>query len=183
MIVWKLQTGIDYTNFYFPLEEEKEFFTEFVENYFDESKSAQDIWKPLILLKGEPKKATHFFEVNGSGVIAMGSYGNLIFENGLGENVELLPLETDGGPFNVLNIIGYLDCLDKEKSKYTLEDNGLISDYHYLRFKKELLEGIYLFKIPELPYTTFVTRNFEKIYSNHVGKGLDLGNENIIWEG
>ena len=60
-------------------------------------------------------------------------------------------IESQGVKFFVVNVIEVVDCVDYEKSqmKY-FQSTDRIKDIEKYVFKKEMLKGITLFKIPEL---------------------------------
>ena len=49
-----------------------------------------------------------------------------VFEEGLGECVELLPLDLNGETWYALNILGEQDAIDPEKTEYNMK-NGRVS--------------------------------------------------------
>ena len=63
MAIWKLETDTDFTSFIFPFEEDHLFFNELVKGHFEESLPVKSNWRPLFMLRGEPKKHPDFFDI------------------------------------------------------------------------------------------------------------------------
>lgn len=182
MAVWALETGYDFTPFYFPLEEDKTFFQDLVKNYFEESKTVVEKWRLLYMLRGEPMKHPDFFEIDDTDVIAISQKGVDSLNVFLKETIELLPIETDAGRYYALNVLNFVDCLNKEESVYIATKDGTIVSYSLLEFNQEKLKEHAIFKIPELPYCTFVSDDILEQCEDHYLQGLVFETElNLVW--
>jgi hypothetical protein len=94
----------------------------------------------------------------------------------------LLPFETDAGRYYVLNVLNFIDCLDKEASKFSATRDGTIVSYSLLEFNEDMIGANIIFKIPQKPYTTFVTDEFQDICENEHLRGLMFDpDSNLIW--
>lgn len=182
MAVWLLETDNDFTAFIFPLEDDKAFFQDLAKSHFEESKTALHLWRPLYMLRSEPMKHPDFFEIDGTDVIAISQKSADSIHAFSNHSVELLPIETDAGRYYALNILGFLDCLNKEESVFVAAKNGAIVSYSLLEFNEEALGHNVIFKIPELPYFTFISDDFVEQYEDNHLKGLLIDPQsNLVW--
>jgi hypothetical protein len=182
MVVWALETDFDFTTFYFPLEEDKAYFHDLDEKFFQESKSVWKEWRPLYMLRGEPMKQPDFFEMDGTDILAISQKAVNSLYNLINISIELLPIETDAGRYYALNVLNFVDCLNKEESVFLATKNGIIINYSSLEFDEEKLTDQALFKIPELPYYTFITDKMEYQCTEDDLQGLTFDTKsNLIW--
>ncbi len=182
MAIWTFETETDFTKFYFPIQEEKEFFHGLVKNYFEESKPVLKMWHTLCILRGEPMKHPDFFEIDGTDVIAISQRAVDSFKVFLSKTIELLPLETDSGRYYALNVLNFVDCLNREESKYVATQSGMILSYTLLEFNEAKLGDNTIFKIPELPYHTFITDNIQDECEKNYLRGLVFDTKrNLVW--
>jgi hypothetical protein len=182
MTIWELETDSGFTAFPFSLEEDRAFFHKLIESHFTDLKPASGIWYPIYLQRDFPMKLPDFFEIDNTGIIAISQTAlkqlNVFFNN----KIELLPVETDAGKYYVLNVLNFVDCLDKESSKFSAARNGTIVSYTLLEFSKEKIGNNVIFRIPELPYKTFITDDFQDICEQENLQGLLFDPEmNLIW--
>ena len=174
MVVWTIDTAINFTQFSFITEEEKTAFHELVKTHFDEFKPIGTQWPSLSMLRGEPKKHPDFFEIDGSDVIAISHKAADSLKEFLPGSIELLPIETDAGMYYALNVLNFIDCLDKDASNYVAAKDGTIVNYSLLEFYEDKLEGQAIFKIPQLPYHTLISDQLECICDKQHLKGLSF---------
>lgn len=182
-MIYELYMASDFTEFTFPINSEKKRFEDICKNYIEEQKSAIEVWEKPIMLRGEPKKQSEFFEIEDSGMIAV----NKDFFTFLGlefnlDNIELLPIETDLGEYCLMNVLNVIECLDLRESEYTALPNGQISEYKILDFYLEKIKGHSIFKVPQLPYNTFVTSKLLDFCQGYEVLGLEFDyNVNFVW--
>jgi len=182
MAVWTLETEIDCTSFSFPVEEDKSFFQEVLKNYFEESKPVLEQWRSLLMVRGEPKRYSDFFLVDDSAVVAISQKAAEGFRKVLDKKVELLPIETDMGKYYAINVINFIDCLNKPDSIYTATNSGVIVNYAQLEFDETRLDGNAIFKIPELPYITLITDDIRTLCARESLRGLMFDKKvNRVW--
>lgn len=182
MVVWEFTIDSDVTEFYFPIKEEEKDFDMLCNEYFDKSLPFENYWERKIMLSGEPKKSTDFYEIKNTGMISISKPGIEVFNKVLEGKKELLPILTDLGEFFALNNLNYINCLDVKNSSFSQVSNGLISTYTNLSFISNKIKNEYLFKIPELPYTNFITSNFKDYYYKGFLAGLDFeSSDHIVW--
>lgn len=169
----RLLIASDFTEFYFPIQEEEEDFNTLLEEYFFKTISMEGKWGEKVMLRKNIRKCTDFFELIESGIITI---SERVYKDvkELNENIEFLPIKTDEGNYYAINVKKFTDCLDKEKSIFTLSDTGCISSYKYLKFIDEPLANQLFFKIKELPYRLFCTEKFLSFYDQKDYNGLDL---------
>src|SRR5690349_7009353 len=98
MAIWTLEVDSGFTEFSFPLDEDKLFFLELIDD-FESSKTVSQKWRTLYMLRKEPRKYTDFFSVDDTDVIAMSQKAVDSLGKRLGSEVELLPVETDAGKY------------------------------------------------------------------------------------
>ncbi|GAA4737608.1 imm11 family protein [Flavisolibacter ginsenosidimutans] len=183
MAVWSLVAATDYTEFHFLEEKDRSFFQETVTNCFEKLNSVMSSWRPLYMFRGEPKKHPDFFEIDATSVIAISQKAVDRLKQFLEKDIELLPLETDAGRYYVLNVMNIVDCLNKNESVYTSTNNGLIAAYTSLEFIQEKIADNVIFKIPELPYHTFITDEIQDRCETEKVKGLMFDPElNLVWD-
>ena len=103
-------------------------------------------------------------------------------ENLFNDKIELLPIETDAGWYYAVNVLNYVDCLDKEKSVYEATENNIIVDYSILEFNEDKLRDHAIFKIPQLPYCIFISDDIQDQCEENYLRGLAFDTEsNLIW--
>lgn len=109
--------------------------------YTFDGKRKGNAWRPVsvdwLVVEGEtPEKRP---DIAGWGAMAFAIPERLksAFEEGLGECVELLPLDLNGETWYALNILGEQDVIDPEKTEYNMK-NGRVNRVR--RFKKLVLD-------------------------------------------
>ena len=76
---------------------------------------------------------------------------------------QLLPLETDVGPYWAYNVTNVIDVLDRQASKIKMF-KGRILEIERMRFRQDAIEGQFVFKIPEtVGSAAYVTEAFRSI--------------------
>lgn len=182
MDVWELQVEIDVTKFIFVSHQEESIFNEFKVSFFEQGESIKHFWEPVYMIRESPKKYTDFFEFYNNDLIAISQKARDRLDPLFGDKVELLPIETDAGKYYTLNVLNEIDCLDKDESKFAATPNGTIVSYTTLEFNQQKIGRNIIFKIPELPYTVFVTDEFQDICEENYLKGLLFDPDtNLIW--
>ena len=182
MAIWTLETDSDFTGFCFPIEDDKIWFEKLVKEYFEESKPVSGVWRTLYMLRGEPMKQADFFSIGESDVIAMSQKALERLAVFLKDKIELLPVETDAGRYYALNVLNFVDCLDKQESEYKSTKGGSIVAYSLLEFDEEKLGDNYIFKIPEMPYQTFITDEMQEQIEREQISGLLFDKDiNLVW--
>lgn len=181
MAIWTLQTGSDFTAFRFLDEVDKVYFEELVKNYFDEFKMVSRQLRPLHMLRTEPKKHPDFFEIEDTDVIAISQNAVDALQPFL-KKIELLLIITDAGNYYAMNVLCFVDCIEKNKSEYVSTSDGTIVTYTSLEFDKNKVKGYSIFRIPQLPYKIFVSSDIEDICEQEELKGLEFDPEaNMVW--
>jgi hypothetical protein len=162
-IIWELSiAGIDGTEFYFPLETDRKYFLNTVEQYIVGGKVVGENWKIPMILKKEVKNDYDFFnieEVDDAICITQRMYD--ILYPLIRENAEFLPMQSDDGVYYLLNVTRFVDCIDRKKSICTLTPNGLILDYEDLVFDTEIIKDLLIFRVPDFPYQIFLTEKLK----------------------
>lgn len=183
MRIWELNTiSTGYTPFYLPNENEIEIFATRLEEISDENKSILNDWEPLVLLKEEQQIDPDFFDLYDTGSLIVSLEGAATIMLSLPEeDYELLPFLNDEKKYFLFNLIRSTDCLDKNNSIYNSFENGVISDYDGLMFDYDKMIEKPIFKIPELPYTLFVTHVFEYLCNMENLKGINFSDDNLIF--
>jgi hypothetical protein len=182
MAIWRLEGDSDFTSFSFPLEEDKTFFHELTENYFEESKEIAKKWRTIYMLRNEPMKHPDFFEIDNTDVIAVSQNAADNLGPLLNRAIELLPIDTDAGRYYALNILNFVDCLNKEESDFVATKDGIIVSYSSLEFNQEKIGNNVIFKIPELPYQIFISDDIQEQCEEEGLQGLLFDTEsNLVW--
>ena len=88
---------------------------------------------------------------------ALDALGDLLEGNG-----EVLPLSCPDGEYVAFNVTRVVDALDVERSDVRrFKSSGRIRDIERFEFRPELLGGLSIFKLPEIPdMRIFVTERF-----------------------
>lgn len=171
---------IGFSSYYLPESGREEYFVGLMNDINDEHKPVEK-WEPLVLLKKEQRIDSDFFDIYDAGAVVTSKQGAAIFEAFCAPNdFQLLPFLNDERELFLFHLITPTDCLDKERSVFNSLDNGIITDYEGLSFNYEALKNKPVFKIPELPYTLFVTGDFKYYYDELELKGLDFGEEYFV---
>lgn len=182
MEIWNILTETQHTQFDFLFKEDKAQLANLVENYIDLSLPVGDKWQSPFMLSSEPMKHPDFFEIEGTGVIAASQKAVDALKEYLSNKVELLPIETDLGKCYAINVVNFVDCLNKKKSVFTATKTGAIASYTLLEFDEEKIGNNAIFKIPELPYLTFITDDIQSVCEEEYLKGLEFDEKlNLVW--
>jgi hypothetical protein len=88
---------------------------------------------------------------------AISSLNHLMFES-----VEYLPVICPGKvKYFAVNVLKVVDCIDHSKSDAIRFDDGRVMKFKKYAFKKELLQGAHIFKIPDFLFSRiFVSEEF-----------------------
>ena len=142
-------------------------------------KSLLKEWKPwkLNINKSNYRQYTDFPNlIPGSITISQKAYLALssILDNH--PNLEILPCESEDGPFYLLNIWNEVDCFDRVNSIYT-PDNGnpdFIGTIKSYSLHAQEIQQNHIFRIPEAMSAIFVSDLFVKLVHENNLIGLDL---------
>lgn len=183
MKIWELNTlEIGLTTFYLPEKGAVERFTDWVEKASDATQSIAGQWESFVLLKEEQRIDPDFFDLYDTGSLIVSLDAAATLKLSLPEDdYELLPLVNDEEKYFLFNLLKFTDCLNKEESIYESFENGIIASYETLIFDSEKIRDIPVFKIPELPYTLFVTHVFEYLCDIQELKGLDFSEDEVLF--
>lgn len=183
MQIWELNTlDVGLTTFYLPEKDKIESFNHLVNLAIDSSQSIAEKWEPLVLLKEEQKIDSDFFDLYDTGVLVVSLDAAATLKLSIPEvDYELLPFMNDENKYFLFNLLKSTDCLNKKESIYECFDNGIISTFETLIFDCEKIKDIPVFKIPELPYTLFVTNVFEYLCDFQNLIGIDFSEDEIIF--
>ncbi|GHV71915.1 hypothetical protein FACS189420_8380 [Bacteroidia bacterium] len=184
MKIWELSTlEIGYTSYYLPEEGKADSFIELANTLGDENKTVSEKWEQLVLLKSEQRIDPDFFDIYDCGVLIVSKKASLMLKSFFKEDeIELLPFLNDEDEFFLFRLLKFTDCLDKESSIFEIFDSGQISDYEFLAFDYDkIISSTPIFKIPELPYTIFVTHAFKYFYDELGLKGIDFDDDSVIF--
>jgi hypothetical protein len=97
-------------------------------------------------------------------------------------NINFLPTKIEKENYWLLNIIGYLDCFDKEKSTFSTFDNGEPDEIQNIVFFEENIPSFSIFKIKESPINIFITDEFKKVIEeNHISGVSFLENTDLTF--
>jgi hypothetical protein len=121
----------------------------------------KDVWNPITLkLYGKGKRGDCPYLIGHLPVFSEKIIGFLDYL--IHDSVEYLPINCPGNvKYYIVNVLKVVDCIDYDKAKIERYYNGEIRRFEKFAFKKELLQGIHIFKTPELAYTlVFVSEEF-----------------------
>lgn len=177
-MIWKFVASSGFSEFYFPINDQRKLFKQQVAEYFKNGYSLMEMWKPLGLLRKKSKKFPDFFEIDNSGVIAISQTALEESNHFFNDDIELLPLRTDAGEYFAINILKFIDCFNKEISNCKLNEFNTITSYKFIELYEERLEGVHFFKIPELPFTNLVVNDVLEFYEKKAFLGLEF-DENV----
>ena len=184
MNLWELSiSGVNYSSFFLPEKDGNNHFTQFVNEFDNKEQHKDKKWEPLVLLKQEQRIDPDFFDLYDSGSILVSSKGKSLLEiflnKGSYEFFSFLNDEDDFFLFNLKKEIN--DCLIKEKSIFTTLPTRQITEFEYLFFDPKIVEREVIFRVPELPYSIFVSDEFEYEYNSLGLKGLNFDRSNLIF--
>lgn len=185
MNIWELSlSSIDFTTFRLPEAERVDQFSEFVDQMGDTSQPLKNKWKPFVLLKDEQRIDPDFFDLYDLGCVVVSSIVSKMIYSTMDENdYEMLPFISENDEYYLFNCLKTIDCLIKEESVVDSLESGVIADYTALTFDCEKINKVPCFKIPELPYTLFITTAFKFLYDELELKGIDFEEENLVYVG
>lgn len=122
--------------------------------------------------KKEKKKPLADFMNSGLIIDAVSQHGKDILEPLVGEQVEFLPLETPFTPYYGLHV-KHVNCLDLSKISAKYFSDGRVMRVEQYAFYWEKLEGIHIFRLPELGLSRlFVSDEFKQIVEENALTGL-----------
>lgn len=131
------------------------------------------IWTPLeVRIESLNTKRGDFFSIIARKFASTQKAWNILaplIEN----NVQLLPLKSDDGDFNILKVINTIDCLDHTKADIfrSPETNRVLRIRKYV-FKTELIQNQHFFSIPESKFGILVSQSFKDLVEQNNLKGL-----------
>jgi len=86
---------------------------------------------------------------------------------------ELLPLDCEGAELSIYNVMRIVNALDESASSVVRLKSGRITMVERYVFRPELLDGVDIFKIPNLRVSgTFVSRTFVDAWQSSGFVGL-----------
>jgi hypothetical protein len=106
---------------------------------------------------------------------AMSGRARAILEDLVSGQMEFLPIETPVGPYYGLHV-SYVDCLDVEHAEVLrYKSSGRIMEVIKYAFRWERLEGIHIFRLPELGTSRlFVSDEFKRLVEANGLTGLEF---------
>lgn len=196
-IIWELNIAdIDGSEFCFVLDSHKDIYKNLVRDYISLGKPVDEQWTPLFILKREEKYRYDFFHIREKedifnieeeevdlaedAICITQKVYNELFPF-LKNDVEFLPLISDDGIYYIMNVINMVDCLDKEASECNITSTGLIIDYEELIFDTDKLQNQYIFRIPELPFSIFLTDKLKEIIEDY--DELSFTADELVFDG
>ncbi|MDR2916367.1 MAG: hypothetical protein LBV74_16325 [Tannerella sp.] len=184
MKVWELNTtDLHFSPFILPEDGKKDFFIQFMEDINDDLTPRKKMWKPLVILKSEQRIDSDFIDLYDTGAIIVNSKGkDLLTSLSLldEDSYELLPFLNDEDEYYLFNLLRFTDALDKDISVYEEFMPGKISNIELLAFDYNKIAHVPVFKVPELPYSIFITQTFRTYYDEMNLKGLNF-EDNLIY--
>lgn len=132
----------------------------------------------------EPRRGIRLVESDfpwlGAGSLALRERAKEVLGARLEPYAELLPLELDA-PVWAVNVTKVVDALDEERSEVLrFKTSNRIMDVKRYEFRKEVVEGLLIFKIPQLRRSTvFVSEEFVELVEGAGLKGLAF---RFLWE-
>lgn len=150
---------------------------------FDGSPRAAQ-WVPVkvkLLHSDEGKKLEKSdFPWLGSDALILGDRAMTTIGSQVGQDGELLRLDCDEASLWALNVCRVIDALDIDRSSVVRFGSGRIMTVREHVFHPEKLkEEILVFKIPQLPGSTYVTEAFLRSVEKAELRGLDF---NLVWD-
>ena len=145
-------------------------------------RSLRDDWVPLKfdVNRARKRKASDFPSL-GNDVIVMTERSYRLYASLLRGHpgLEVLTGKSDIGDLYIVNVFEDVDCLDRARSTYSVDEYGDYSFTKYV-FKADALAGRALFKFLEGGPFVFVTDRFLSIASENNLVGLKPGP--VLWE-
>lgn len=93
----------------------------------------------------------------------------------IGHAVQLVPLIFDEGEYALVNVVNLLDALQPESSDIErFPSSDRISRIKQHAFKSDVVDGQWIFKIPQTPARTFVTDLFVALVQQQALTGFDF---------
>ena len=126
------------------------------------------------------KEIGDVYSIDVSSVVVNEKCFNVISSH-LQGNVQILPAQSESQRLYVLNVTTIIDCLDRKNSKLKLfQSSGRIMRVEEYAFHRELLDNVFIFKIPEELHThPYVTEDFKKLIEQNNIKGFKFV---PVWE-
>lgn len=101
-------------------------------------------------------------------------FKKIIEEHSNLNNFHFVPIKIEERSYWLLNVIGFLDCFDKEKSTFSTFDNGEPDEIQNIVFNEEAIPSISIFKIKESPINIFITDTLKQIIEENYISGIDF---------
>ena len=151
---------------------------------FDGTPRRRD-WKPILVERvSEPRRGIRLVDSDfpwlGGGGLALRERAREVLGARLEPYAELLPLESDA-PVWAVNVTKVVDALDEDRSEVLrFETSNDIMDVKRYEFRKEVVEGLLIFKVPQLLRADpFVSEEFVELVEGSGLKGLAF---RLLWE-
>lgn len=149
---------------------------------FDGSPRASD-WVPVpmrLLRVDEGRRLEESdFPWLGSDALVLGERAEKAIGPLIAHDGELLPLACDEASLWALNVRRVVDALDVDRSSVVRLSSGRIMTVREHVFHPVSLDGVSVFKLPELPGSTYVTESFRDAIDEAGLRGLDF---NLVWD-
>ncbi len=101
-------------------------------------------------------------------------FKKIIEDNSDLKNFNFLPTKIEKENYWLLNVIGFLDCFDKEKSTFSTYSNGEPDEIQNIVFDEKNIPSVSIFKIKESPVNIFITAGFKKIIEQNNISGIEF---------
>lgn len=161
-----------------------DYIDEIIKEYFDKKLRVGNKWNPnffgVINLK---QKVGDIGSLAGNDAIVMSQKAVDVLRPLIGESVELLPYQTEAGPYYLVNVLDEGEYLDRQKTDCDrMLSNGLCAGINKFVFDRNKLIGKHIFRIPDSPVFRYVSGNFIDMCRQHGLEGIYLTDKAKVWD-
>ena len=157
---------------------------EIVEKFFDENKAVGKAWQPSFFgVVNVQKKLGALGSLVRYDIIVMSKSAVNILYPLIQNSVELLPYETEAGPYYIINVLDKGEYLNRKATDCDrILANGLCAGINKFVFDQNKLIDKHIFRIPDRPTTRFISSEFVEACRRFNLEGIELGNKVKLWD-
>lgn len=188
MQVWRFIRDTKYTGIYLADNKEEARFDELEKQFIKTNLSLKEKWEPfLVMQETPPGEDGEITDIHSTANMVVSEKVKNKLEPYTKDTIQYLPFTNPNKQYYLVHIIKPIDCLDYEKSRLltlTGKDENTIESINVRKgfFKKELLDDVFVFKVPK-SFGTFYTDKFKELCEINDFNGINYRKNRLHWEG
>jgi hypothetical protein len=165
-------------------DQNSDYIDEIIRDYFDAKRRVGAAWQPSFFGVVNPKqKLGDLGSLVGNDAIVMSQKAVDALRPLIEHSVELLPYDTEVGPYYLVNVLDEGQYLDRDKTDCDRRlPNGLCAGINRFVFDASKLQGKHIFRIPDSPVFRYVSDAFIDACQTHGLQGIYLTDKAEVWD-